>query len=66
MIRGGTTGYEDLAKGAAKLLFEGRELLVASLDDVIRSKEAAGRQKDIMVLPALGAHLQSGSHRNRK
>jgi hypothetical protein len=28
-------------------------LLVASLEDVIRSKEAAGRQKDRAVLPVL-------------
>jgi len=29
---------------------------VADLDDVIRSKEAAGRPKDIQALPALYRH----------
>lgn len=42
----GTTGYDDLAKGAAKFEAFGFEFLAASLDDIIRSKEAAGRPKD--------------------
>jgi transcriptional regulator with XRE-family HTH domain len=35
------------------------EVSVADLDDVIRSKEAAGRPKDVQVLPALYRHRQS-------
>ncbi len=42
----GTTGYADLAKGAEKFEAYGVEFLVASLSDIIRSKEAAGRPKD--------------------
>lgn len=46
-------GYEQLAERAHLVVVEGVEILVADLDDVIRSKEAAGRPKDLQVLPAL-------------
>ena len=52
----GTEGYEDLAEGAEKFEAFGVEFLAASLDDIIRSKEAAGRPKDhddILLLRAL-------------
>ena len=42
----GTTGYDDLAKGAVKFKAFGVHFLAASLDDIIRSKEAANRPKD--------------------
>ena len=42
----GTDGYEDLAKGAVKFKAFGVQFLAASLDDIIRSKEAANRPKD--------------------
>jgi hypothetical protein len=42
----GTTGYEDLAKGAERFEAFGVRFLASSLDDIIRSKEAAGREKD--------------------
>lgn len=42
----GTTGYADLAERAEKFEAYGVEFLVASLSDIIRSKEAAGRPKD--------------------
>jgi hypothetical protein len=35
------------------VLVEGIEVSVADLDDVIRSKEAAGRPKDLRTLPGL-------------
>ena len=34
----------------------GRKVAVASLDDIIRSKEAANREKDQAVLPTLRLH----------
>jgi hypothetical protein len=34
----------------------GTEVTIADLDDVIRSKEAAGRPKDLRVLPAFYRH----------
>ena len=42
----GTTGFDDLAKGAEKFKAYGVVFLAASLADIIRSKEAAGRPKD--------------------
>lgn len=58
LIPDGTKGYADLVIGQVELQFQDRAVLVASLEDVIRSKEAAGREKDIRVLPALRAHLR--------
>ena len=57
----GTRGYDDLVAGHVELQFEDRAVRVASLEDVIRSKEAAGREKDVRVLPALRAHLRRES-----
>jgi hypothetical protein len=50
----GTRGYPDLRRDAVEIE-AGRRLhiLVASLADVIRSKEAAGREKDRLALPRL-------------
>ena len=50
----GTQGYADLKREAVDLELEaGVRILVASLADVIRSKEAANREKDRMALPRL-------------
>ena len=49
----GSTGYEDLRRDAMAISISGVPILVASLADVIRSKEAANREKDRAVLPAL-------------
>jgi hypothetical protein len=49
----GTAGYADLARDAVHLSILGAHVDVASLADVIRSKEAAGREKDRLVLPVL-------------
>jgi hypothetical protein len=46
-------GYADLEPRARRMSVEGVEVLVADLGDVIRSKEAAGRPKDLRVLPIL-------------
>jgi hypothetical protein len=51
----GTTGFEDLARQAVTLAVGDVPARVASLEDVIRSKQAAGRPKDIAVLPTLMA-----------
>lgn len=42
----GTGGYEDLVRGAVRFEVYGVELLAASLEDIIRSKEAADRPQD--------------------
>jgi hypothetical protein len=50
----GTEGYADLRRDAIEIeAADGVRILVASLADVIRSKEAAGREKDRIVLPRL-------------
>jgi hypothetical protein len=49
----GTGGFDDLERDAVHLEILGVEVDVASLADVIRSKEAAGREKDRLVLPVL-------------
>jgi hypothetical protein len=49
----GTDGFEDLSRDARHLTILGVPVDVASLPDVIRSKEAAGREKDRLVLPVL-------------
>lgn len=56
---GFATGYAGLVARARRLQVEGVEVVVADLDDVIRSKELAGRPKDLRVLPALYRHRSS-------
>jgi hypothetical protein len=51
-------GYSQLVVRAHRVVVDGVEVSVADLDDVIRSKEAAGRPKDVRVLPALYRHRQ--------
>jgi hypothetical protein len=50
----GTRGYRDLRRDALEIeAAERLHILVASLADIIRSKEAAGREKDRLALPRL-------------
>ena len=51
----GTDGYRNLAANAITLEVEGLKLKVASLDDLMRMKEASGRPKDRIELEVLGA-----------
>lgn len=53
----GTGGYGELVGGRRYLRYGDRQVSVASLEDVVMSKEAAGREKDLLVIPALRAHL---------
>lgn len=52
-VPAGTQGYRDLERDAEVMTVRGIPVPVASLADVIRSKEAAGRARDRAVLPAL-------------
>lgn len=52
-------GYEDLSRHAVTVLIGATDVAVASLSDVIRSKRAAGRPKDIVALPDLEAHART-------
>lgn len=67
LLPDGTRGYEDLRRGATReQLSETLEVSVASLADVIRSKEAAGREKDRAVLPALRQVLERSQDLGRE
>jgi hypothetical protein len=56
----GSSGYGDLRRDAAWFDLGGVRVLVASLADVVRSKEAAGRPKDMRYLPSLRRLLDEG------
>jgi hypothetical protein len=57
----GTWGYDDLSRDATHLVILGVGVDVASLPDIIRSKEAAGREKDRLVLPVLRRLASEGA-----
>lgn len=49
-------GHAQLAVNAHRLRVGEVDVIVADLADVIRSKESAGRPKDLRVLPLLYRH----------
>lgn len=49
----GTRGYDDLSRAAEPRTIAGLHVRVASLADIIRSKQAAARPKDLRALPEL-------------
>lgn len=51
----GTTGYEELNVNAATADLDPFSVRVASLEDLIRMKRAAGRPQDLIALEVLGA-----------
>ena len=53
MMPSGTRGYDDLRRDAIALEILGVPTRVAALADIVRSKEAAGREKDRAALPML-------------
>jgi hypothetical protein len=61
----GTRGYDDLRSGARRERIAGVTVTVAALADVIRSKEAANREKDAMQLPILRRTLEQTRVRER-
>ena len=52
-VPSGTTGYPDLAQDAVPTPAYGVVVAIASLGDIVRSKQAANRPKDQRVLPVL-------------
>jgi hypothetical protein len=52
-VPSGTNGFTDFAERARVVLVEGLETPLADLSDIIRSKRAANRPKDLEVLPLL-------------
>jgi len=64
----GTDGYPDLIRSATARELDGITVKIASLDDIIRSKTAAGRPKDALALPELESLANSDrphTHRTR-
>jgi hypothetical protein len=55
----GVRSFEGLRARAVKHSPHGYALLVASLEDIIASKRAAGRDRDLAVLPVLERTLQA-------
>lgn len=49
----GTTGYDDLRRAVVRITVDGLDIPVAALADIVRSKEAAARDKDRQALPTL-------------
>jgi hypothetical protein len=58
ILPAGTSGYDDLIEDASEIAFGEVMVPTASLEDVARSKEAAGRSKDLKTLPAIMAHIE--------
>ena len=65
-VPNGTAGYEDLIRDAATDEVQGVRIRIASLADVIRSKQAANRPKDQRVLPTLREILASRHEQPRE
>jgi predicted nucleotidyltransferase len=49
----GVRSFEGLRSRAVRVRFDGHELLIATLSDIIISKRAAGRSRDLAVLEVL-------------
>ncbi len=62
----GTTGYADLAAQAVIIPIAGVDFPVASLADIIRSKDAADRPKDRRALPVLRELLAQQRERRQR
>jgi hypothetical protein len=60
-VPAGTTGYSDLIERSQSIDIGGVVVRVAALEDIIRSKEAANREKDRVVLPVLRRLLERSS-----
>ena len=59
-------GYAQLVVNAHHLRVGEVEVVVADLADVIRSKESAGRPKDLRILPALYRHQSAPCRPGRR
>jgi predicted nucleotidyltransferase len=58
----GIRSFEGVRDRASVIAIGGVPILVASLEDVIRSKRAAGRPRDVAVLEILEKSLEEANH----
>ena len=57
--QGAATGYDELAKSAQTVTIADAQVLVCSVEDLIRMKQAAGRAKDLIEVEVLKAVLRT-------
>jgi hypothetical protein len=62
----GTNGFDDLRRDALEVTLRGTPVLLASLRDLIRMKEASNRPKDQAQIPALRRTLELIRARERE
>jgi hypothetical protein len=62
----GVSGYEALENNAATMDFQGTLVRVASIDDLIRMKLAAGRPKDLEAVETLAALREELEERDER
>jgi len=62
----GVGGFDDLARGAEVFEVDGLSVSVASIEDLIRMKRAAGRPKDLIEVEVLGALRDEIEERRRR
>jgi hypothetical protein len=61
----GSKGFQDLVDGSSEMVVDSVRVLVASLQDLIRLKRAAGRPKDLVEVEILAA-LREEIERKRR
>jgi hypothetical protein len=61
----GVEGFDDLVHGAETMDLDGLAVPVASIDDLIAMKRAAGRPKDLIEVEVLGALRDELAERER-
>jgi hypothetical protein len=62
----GSRGFADLIAGASPMKLDSIEVPVASVDDLIRLKRAAGRPKDLVEVEILGALREEMDRNDRE
>lgn len=62
----GVSSFEGLQRRAQRITLGGSNLYVAALADIIKSKKAAGRPRDLAVLDALEKSLAEETARHSK
>lgn len=64
-VPAGTGGYPDLARRRQMIRLGGRDVPVSAIEDLIRMKEAAGRERDRLQVPTLRKMLEEWQHQQR-